>query len=105
MGTQYQKPTDAEFRYSLYQRDPDGYKAVFGDKGATGDRNHAERMLRFFQHQRDAIQKDFMLGDDEKAQKLQEIDQLQKPFMDASGVGGGARGQAALAVQQVIASM
>jgi hypothetical protein len=93
MGSQYQKPTEAEFRYSLFQRDPEGYKAVFGDKAATGDRAHATEMLKFFQKQRDAIQKDFMLGDDEKAQKLSEIDKLEKPFMDTArgnGEGGGA---------------
>src|SRR5216683_436842 len=89
MGAQYQRPTDAEVRYQLFQRDPEGYKDVFGDRGqAAGDRAHATRMLNFFQKQRDTIQKDFMLGDDEKAQKLQEIDQLQKPFADATGVGG-----------------
>lgn len=88
MGAQYQRPTEAEFRYSLFQRDPEGYKAVFGDKAATGDRAHATDMLKFFQRQRDSIQKDFMLGDDEKAQKLQEIDEVERPFKEAAGVGG-----------------
>lgn len=93
MGSQYQRPTEAEFRYSLYKRDPEGYKAVFGDKAAAGDRAHASRMLNFFQRQRDAISKNFMLGDDEKAQQLQEIDDMEKPFMETArgNSGGGDR--------------
>jgi hypothetical protein len=93
MGAQYQKPTEAEFRYSLYQRDPEGYKAVFGDKAAAGDRAHATKMLTFFQKQRNEISKNFMLGDDEKAQQLQEIDEMEQPFMDiARGNDTGGSG-------------
>lgn len=92
MGAQYERPTDAEVRYKLFQRDPEGYKAVFGDKAAAGDRTHATEMLKFFQKQRDAISKDFMLGDDEKAQQLAEIDKLEQPFQEAAGISprGGA---------------
>jgi hypothetical protein len=93
MGAQYQRPTEAEFRYQLYQRDPEGYKAMFGDKAASGDRAHAAKMLNFFQKQRTEISKNFMLGDDEKAQQLQEIDEMEKPFMDtARGNGAGGNG-------------
>lgn len=88
MGAQYQKPTEAEFRYGLYRRDPEGYKAVFGDKAAAGDRAHAAKMLNFFQKQRNEISKDFMIGDDEKAQKLAEIDEMEQPFKDAAAMGG-----------------
>jgi len=49
-------------------------------------------MLNYFQKQRDEISKNFMLGDDEKAQKLQELDQLQKPFMDTASGSGNAGG-------------
>jgi len=89
MDRQNQKPSDAEFRYSLYQRDPDAYKAMFGDKGGVADRAQATKMFTFFEKQRDEISKNFMLGDDEKKQKLDEIDELEKPFKEAATAGGG----------------
>jgi len=95
MGAQYQRPTEAEFRYSLYQRDPQGYKAVFGDKGATADRAQATKMFTFFEKQREAIQKDFMLDENEKAQQLKDIEELERPYRDviAGGGGGGNAGE------------
>jgi hypothetical protein len=104
LGAKYQKPDEVQSRYALFKKDPDAYRAMFGDRGqAAADRagnaasGRAVQMLKYFQNQRDEISKNFMLGDDEKAQKLQELDQLQKPFMDAasasgSGNAGGAGG-------------
>jgi hypothetical protein len=99
LGAQYQKPDEIDRRYNLFKKDPDAYKAMFGDRGqaaddrqANSDRTHAATMLKFFQKQRDEIDKNFMLGDDEKAEKLRELDELQKPFMEtARGGGGGGR--------------
>lgn len=95
MGAQYQRPTEAEFRYSLYQRDPEGYKAVFGDKEAAADFTRAEhtaKLKAFFDKQRDAISKDFMLGDDEKAQQLRDLDEAERQFREATGGAGGPSG-------------
>jgi hypothetical protein len=74
---------------------------MYGDRGqaaedrqANTDRTHATAMLKYFQKQRDEIEKNFMLGDDEKAQKLRELDEIEKPFMEtARGAGGGAGGK------------
>lgn len=101
LGAQYQKPDDVERRYALFKKDPDSYKAMYGDRGqatedrqANTDRTHATAMLKYFQKQRDEIEKNFMLGDDEKAQKLRELDEIEKPFMEtARGAGGGAGGK------------
>lgn len=95
MDRQNQKPTEAEFRYSLYLRDPETYKALYGDKGEAAtertrvaDRAHATTMLKYFDKRRDEISKDYTLGDDEKKQKLAEIDELEKPYKDAATAGG-----------------
>jgi hypothetical protein len=99
VGAKYQKPDEVQSRYALFQKDPDAYRAMFGDRGqAAADRagnaasGRAVQMLSYFQKQRDEISKNFMLGDDEKAQKLQELDQLQKPFMDTASGAGNAGG-------------
>jgi hypothetical protein len=85
-------------RYRLYREDPETYKAMFGDKGEAAtertrvaDRAHATKMLSFFQRQRDEISKNYMLSPEEQAQKLREIDELEKPFMDMvqPNAGGG----------------
>jgi hypothetical protein len=96
LGAKYQKPDEVERRYALFKKDPDSYRAMYGDRGqanedrqANADRSHATAMLRFFEKQRDEISKDFMLGDDEKAAKLKELDELQKPFMETARGGGG----------------
>jgi hypothetical protein len=96
LGAKYQKPNEVERRYALFKRDPDAYKAMYGDRGqaaddrqGNADRTHATAMLKFFQKQRDEISKDFMLGDDEKAAKLKEFDELEKPFMETARGGGG----------------
>lgn len=99
LGAQYQKPDDVERRYALFKKDPDSYKAMYGDRGqatedrqANADRTHATTMLKYFQKQRDEIEKNFMLGDDEKAEKLRELGEVEKPFMETArgGAGGGA---------------
>jgi hypothetical protein len=91
-----QRPSETAERYSLYLRDPDAYKAMYGNKEETGeertriaDRAHATVMLKFFERQRDEIDKNYMLGDDEKTQKLREIDELEKPFKDAATAQSG----------------
>jgi hypothetical protein len=100
LGAKYQKPDEVERRYALFKKDPDAYKAMYGDRGqanedrqTNADRTHATAMLRFFQRQRDEVSKNFMLGEDEKTEKLRELDELEKPFMEtAQGKGGGGGG-------------
>jgi hypothetical protein len=99
VGAKYQRPDEVQSRYALFQKDPDAYRAMYGDRGqAAADRagnaasGRAVQMLKYFQNQRDEISKNFMLGDDKKAQKLQELDQLQKPFMDTASGSGNAGG-------------
>jgi hypothetical protein len=74
LGAKYQKPDEVQSRYALFRKDPDAYRAMYGDRGqAAADRagnaasGRAVQMLKYFQNQRDEISKNFMLGDDEKA--------------------------------------
>jgi len=105
IGAKYRTPNEFDLRYKLYREDPDTYKAMFGDKGEAADerarvadRAHATRMLNFFEKQRGEIDKNYTLDENEKRQKLQEIDALEKPFKDAveepaaGGGGGGGKG-------------
>lgn len=91
IGAEFRNPSELEERYSLYKRDPDAYKAMFGDRGAAQDQTNdartqqqAARMLKYFDGRRKEVQNDFMLDDTEKQQKLSEIDQLEKPYQDAA---------------------
>ena len=80
-----QRPDDIDARYALYKRDPQAYTAMFGSKDAAQDsRNQAQaaRMLKYFDGQRNSIQKDFMLTDAERQAQLNEIDQLEQPYLD-----------------------
>jgi hypothetical protein len=91
LGRENDKPGEIEQRYSLYKRDPDAYREMFGDKGAAqGSRDEAQaaRMLKFFDGQRKQIQGDFTLDDTEKQRQLAEIQALEKPYLDAAKVGG-----------------
>jgi hypothetical protein len=89
-GTRYERPSEIEERYSLYKRDPDAYKQMFGDRGAaqdTRDQEQATRMLNYFAKQRKAIQEDFTLDDAEKQRQLAEIDALEKPYLGMAQPG------------------
>ena len=85
IGQQYEKPGDVEQRYELYNRDPEAYKAMFGDRGAAQDEAQATRMLNYFDKRRKEISGDWALDETEKAKQLSEIDELQKPYMNAAG--------------------
>jgi hypothetical protein len=87
-GARYEKPGEVEQRYALYQKDPAAFKEMYGNRGGAQEQGQAARMLRFFDGQRKQIQGDFMLGDQEKEQKLAEIQELEKPYLDAAQVGG-----------------
>jgi hypothetical protein len=87
-GATYRNPGEVEQRYALYQKDPDAFKAMYGDRGGAQEQGQAARMLKFFDGQRKQIQGDFTLGDQEKQQKLAEIQELEKPYLDAAKVSG-----------------
>lgn len=80
-----EKPGEIEQRYQLYLKDPEAYKAMFGDRGAAQDQTQAARMLRYFDGQRRRIEQDWTLDEPTKAQQLSEIDSLEKPYLDAAG--------------------
>ena len=84
IGTQFDKPGEIEQRYSLYQKDPDAYKAMFGDRGSAQDQQQASRMLRYFDGERKRIEQDWTLDETTRAQRLGEIDQLEQPYLDAA---------------------
>ena len=100
IGAEFRNPSGLEERYSLYKRDPDAYKAMFGDRGAAQDQasdartqQQAARMLKYLDGRRKEIQNDFMLDDTEKQQKLSEIDQLERPYQDAAEGKAGGEGE------------
>jgi hypothetical protein len=87
----YERPGEVEQRYALYLKDPDAFKAMYGDRAAAqGSRDEAQaaRMLKFFDGQRKQIESDFTLDDQTKQQKLAEVQELEKPYLDAAKVGG-----------------
>jgi hypothetical protein len=95
MGTKYKNPTEFDERYKLFKEDPDTYRAMFGDKsGSAPDRATATKMLNYFDKRRREVNGDFTLDDDEKKQQLQEIENLERPFMEAvqPGATGGGKG-------------
>ena len=86
-GERYEKPGEVEQRYSLYKRDPEAYKEMYGDRGAAqGSRDQAQaaKMLRYFDGQRKSIENDFTLDDSEKQKQLGDIDDLEKPYLDVA---------------------
>jgi len=92
-GAQYRTPSEIDERYSLYKRDPDAYKSMFGNRGDAQDQANsaraqaqAARMLKYFDARRKEIQNSFLMDDDEKQQQLSQIDQLEKPYQDAAQV-------------------
>lgn len=93
VGARYKTPSEFDEKFRLFKEDPDTYKAMFGDKDKSGapDRATARAMLNYFDRRRREINQDFTLDDQQKAQQLQDIERLEKPFMDAvqPGAGGG----------------
>jgi len=84
-------PSEVEERYRLFKQDPDSYKAMYGDRGGSLDQAQAARMLKYFDGRRKEVEGDFTLDDQTKQQKLQELDDLQKPYLDAAQTGGASR--------------
>jgi hypothetical protein len=84
VGARYKTPSEFDEKFRLFKEDPDTYKAMFGDKSRSGpDPATATKMLSYFDKRRREIQGDFTLDDQQKAQQLQDIENLEKPFMDA----------------------
>ena len=84
----YSNPSEFDERYKLFKEDPDTYRAMFGDKSGSGpDAANATRMLAYFDRRRREVQGDFTLDDSQKQEQLQEIEKLEKPFMDAAQPG------------------
>ncbi len=95
LGARYRTPNEFDERFRLFKEDPDTYRAMFGDKsGSAPDRATATRMLNYFDKRRREVNGDFTLDDDEKKQQLQEIENLERPFMEAvqPGATGGSKG-------------
>jgi hypothetical protein len=95
VGRRYEKPGEVEQRYSLYQKDPEAYKAMFGDRPGAQDaartakeQANATRMLNYFGKQRQQIESDWTLDETQKAAKLAEIEQLSQPYLNAAQPGG-----------------
>ncbi|HEY4816740.1 MAG TPA: hypothetical protein VIH67_04875 [Candidatus Acidoferrum sp.] len=80
----YKGESEFEERYRLFKEHPEDYKAMFGDKGANRpDRGTATRMLNYFDKRRREVNSDFTLDDQQKQQQLQDIETLERPFLDA----------------------
>jgi len=81
-----EKPSEWEERYRLYKQDPDAYLAMTGGdrKAAAADQAHADRMLKYFQSRRAEVEKDLLLDDATKKQKLDELAELERPYLDAA---------------------
>jgi hypothetical protein len=97
-GAQYRQPSEIDERYRLYKKDPAAYQAMFGTKGGGGiSQATATKMLNYFDRRRREVTNDFTLSDQDKQQKLAEIQKLEQPFMDAAHGNqpgnGGAGGQ------------
>ena len=95
LGARYRTPSEFDERYRLFKEDPDTYKAMFGDKSGAGpDRATATKMLNYFDKRRREIGSDFTLDDQQKAQQLQDVEDLERPFMDAvqPGAADGGKG-------------
>jgi len=99
LGARYRTPSEVDEKYRLFKQDPEAFKAMFGDKNSAGpDRATATKMLTYFDHRRREVQGDFLLDDQQKQQQLQDIENLEQPFLDAvqpgANRGAGAAGGA-----------
>jgi hypothetical protein len=83
-GARYDKPGEIEQRYDLFRKDPDSYRQMFGDRGGAQDKAQASRMLQFFDKQRKEIEQDWTLDEPTKAQRLAEIQDLERPYLDTA---------------------
>jgi hypothetical protein len=83
---QNEKPGEVEQRYSLYQKDPEAYRQMYGDRGGAQDQAQAARMMKHFDSARKEIEGNFLLDDATKKDRLAEIDALEKPYLDAAAV-------------------
>jgi len=94
VGARYRTPSEFDERYRLFKEDPDAYRAMFGDKDKSGtpDRATARAMLNYFDRRRREINQDFTLDDAQKQEQLKDIENLEKPFMDAVQPGRTDRG-------------
>ncbi len=99
LGGRYRTPSEFEEKYRLFKQDPESYRAMFGDKTASGpDRATATKMLNYFDRRRREANQDFTLDDQQKQEQLEGIEKLEEPFLDAvqpganrgSGAAGGA---------------
>ena len=93
-GERFRRPTEFEERFNLFKSDPDTYRAMFGDKPGAANQAQADKMLRYLDGRRKEINADLLMEDEEKQRRLGEIDQLEQPFLEAAGVGGGQPGAA-----------
>jgi hypothetical protein len=99
LGSRYKNPSEFEEKYRLFKEDPETYRAMFGDKSGGGpDRANAARMLNYFDKRRREVNGDFTLDDNQKQEQLKEIENLEKPFMDAAQPGnrGGSEDRVAV---------
>ena len=87
-GAQYEKPDEIEERYNLYRKDPEAYKAMFGDRAGAQDQTQAARMLTYFDKRRKEITGDWTLDEPTRAQQLAEIEQLEQPYLNNAAGGG-----------------
>jgi hypothetical protein len=65
---------------------------MFGNRGGAQDQAQAARMLNYFQRERRRIEDDWTLDEPTRAQRLNEIDQLEAPYLNAAAPSGGAAG-------------
>jgi len=80
-----EKPSEISERYALYKRDPQAYMDMYGSHNSaqdSRDQAQASRMLKYFGDQRKAIEQNYTLDDDEKQKQLEQIDELEQPYLD-----------------------
>lgn len=77
-----EKPGEVEQRYQLYLKNPEAYKAMYGDRGAAQDAAQATRMLNYFKGQRQQIENDWTIDEATRQQRLSEIEELERPYLD-----------------------
>jgi hypothetical protein len=93
LGARYRTPSEFDEKFRLFKEDPDTYKAMFGEKPSGGpDKATATKMLNYFDRRRREVQGDFMLDDAQKQEQLKDIENLEKPFLDAVQPGRTDRG-------------
>jgi len=97
LGGRYRTPSEFEEKYRLFKQDPESYRAMIGDKTASGpDRATATKMLNYFDRRRREVNQDFTLDDQQKQEQLEGIEKLEEPFLDAvqpgANRGSGAAG-------------